>query len=69
MDIETELLDSIRALPPERRAEVVDFVAFLKQRSNPVREARPAGLCQGDFTVPEDFDAPLPESVLREFES
>ena len=29
---------------------------------------RPFGLCAGEFTVPTDFDAPLPESTLREFE-
>ncbi len=29
---------------------------------------RPFGLCAGEFTVPEDFDAPLPEEVLRAFE-
>lgn len=29
---------------------------------------RPFGLCAGKFTVPDDFDAPLPEEVLRGFE-
>lgn len=29
---------------------------------------RPFGLCAGAFTVPDDFDAPLPEEVLRGFE-
>ena len=29
---------------------------------------RPFGLCAGEFTVPDDFDGPLPEQVLREFE-
>ncbi len=29
---------------------------------------RPFGLCAGEFTVPDDFDAPLPEEVLRGFE-
>ena len=29
---------------------------------------RPYGLCAGEFSVPDDFDAPLPESVLKEFE-
>src|SRR5213078_2223113 len=26
---------------------------------------RPFGLCAGAFTVPDDFDAPLPEEILR----
>ena len=30
---------------------------------------RPYGLCAGDFVVPQDFDAPLPEAELRLFES
>jgi antitoxin (DNA-binding transcriptional repressor) of toxin-antitoxin stability system len=29
---------------------------------------RPFGLCAGQFTVPRDFDRPLPDDVLREFE-
>jgi antitoxin (DNA-binding transcriptional repressor) of toxin-antitoxin stability system len=29
---------------------------------------RPFGLCAGEFTVPDDFDAPLPEDILNAFE-
>ena len=29
---------------------------------------RPFGLCAGEFTVPEEFDDPLPEDVLSAFE-
>lgn len=29
---------------------------------------RPFGLCTGDFVVPDDFDEPLPESVMNDFE-
>jgi antitoxin (DNA-binding transcriptional repressor) of toxin-antitoxin stability system len=29
---------------------------------------RPVGLATGAFAVPDDFDAPLPESVLQAFE-
>jgi antitoxin (DNA-binding transcriptional repressor) of toxin-antitoxin stability system len=28
---------------------------------------RQFGLCAGEFRVPDDFDAPLPVEVLREF--
>lgn len=28
---------------------------------------RPFGLCTGEFTVPDDFDEPLPEDVLASF--
>jgi hypothetical protein len=36
--------------------------------SAPVRPLRPIGLCAGEFTVPDDFDDPLPEEILRDFE-
>jgi hypothetical protein len=29
---------------------------------------RPFGLAEGQFIVPDDFDAPLPEDVLSSFE-
>ncbi|HEX7184139.1 MAG TPA: type II toxin-antitoxin system Phd/YefM family antitoxin [Thermoanaerobaculia bacterium] len=29
---------------------------------------RPFGLCAGAFTAPDDFDAPLPEEIMRSFE-
>ena len=32
------------------------------------RTLRPFGLCAGEFMVPDDFDAPLPEYVIEEFE-
>ena len=31
-------------------------------------ELRPFGLCAGRFTVPTDFDRPLPDDILKEFE-
>lgn len=42
-------------------AEVRPFVS----RPN---AARPIGLCAGEFTVPDDFDGPLPENIINEFE-
>ena len=32
------------------------------------KQLRPFSLCAGDFTVPDDFDAPLPEDLLSAFE-
>ena len=34
----------------------------------PAGALRPFGLCAGEFTVPDDFDAPLPEDILKAFE-
>ncbi|MDJ0729360.1 MAG: hypothetical protein QNJ33_05130 [Crocosphaera sp.] len=32
------------------------------------KQLRPFGLCAGEFTVPENFDDPLPEDILNAFE-
>lgn len=32
------------------------------------REPRPFGLCAGQFNVPDDFDSPLSDDVLDDFE-
>ena len=43
-------------------------VAEIKPIARVAKGLRPYGLCAGEFTVPEDFDAPLPEDLLAEFE-
>ena len=40
-------------------------LAEIKPPSSPV-SLRPCGLCAGEFIVPDDFDAPLPENVFGE---
>jgi antitoxin (DNA-binding transcriptional repressor) of toxin-antitoxin stability system len=42
-------------------------IAELKPVANS-KQLRPFGLCAGEFTVPDDFDAPLPEDLLNAFE-
>ena len=32
-----------------------------------VGEPRPFGLCAGEFVVPDDFDAPLPQMLHKEY--
>ena len=54
-----ETLTIIRAGKPV--AEVKPFPTRAETR-------RPFGLCAGEFTVPDDFDAPLPEDLLNAFE-
>jgi hypothetical protein len=34
----------------------------------PLAHPRPGGLARGQFTVPDDFNAPLPEAVVLAFE-
>ena len=44
-------------------------IAELKPVPRPISEKRPFGLCKGQFEVPEDFDAPLSEQILHDFEA
>jgi antitoxin (DNA-binding transcriptional repressor) of toxin-antitoxin stability system len=60
-----------------RKVEAGEAFVIL-QGDKPVAELRPAsagpagprpfGLCAGEFRVPDDFDAPLPEETLSGFE-
>jgi prevent-host-death family protein len=43
-------------------------VAEVKPVGEAIKSLRPFGLCKGEFTVPDDFDAPLPEDILKSFE-
>ncbi|MBA3920976.1 MAG: type II toxin-antitoxin system Phd/YefM family antitoxin [Nostocaceae cyanobacterium] len=43
-------------------------IAELKPIQTSSKRLRPFGLCAGEFTVPDDFDAPLPEEILSAFE-
>ena len=43
-------------------------VAELRPLSEPSPSPRPFGLCVGEFVVPDDFDAPLPDDLLERFE-
>ena len=43
-------------------------VAEVKPVPQQRRELRPSALAAGEFKVPRDFDEPLPEDVLDDFE-
>lgn len=43
-------------------------VAELRPIPPEASTVRPFGLCAGEFSVPDDFDAPLPAEILSEFE-
>ena len=43
-------------------------VAEIKPVSLVAKQFRPFGLCAGEFRTPEDFDAPLPEEIIEQFE-
>jgi len=60
-----------------RRLEAGEWLVVVRDE-HPVAEVRPLpvhvvglrpfGLCAGRFMVPADFDQPLPEDTLRDFE-
>ncbi len=43
-------------------------VAEIKPISVLPAERRPFGMCAGEFSVPDGFDEPLPEPILKDFE-
>jgi len=57
--------DAPKILSKENSVEVI--VTILNEETQK-SELRPFGLSQGDFLVPEDFDAALPEEILASFE-
>ena len=48
---------------PERASGLLTLLAPI-----PRCQPRPSGLAKGQFTVPDDFNAPLPDGVLQSFE-
>ena len=50
------------ALPDKARG----LLTILSSPASP--QDRPIGLARGQFLVPDDFNAPLPEEILRSFE-
>ena len=48
---------------------VAEVKPIISNSSNsPSTKLRPFGLCAGEFTIPDDFNEPLPENILAEFE-
>jgi len=47
---------------------VIEIKPVTSEDEGQGRSPRPFGLCAGEFTVPDDFDWPLPEDILAAFE-
>ena len=43
-------------------------MAEMKPSLQVAETPRPYGLCAGEFRVPDDFDAALPDDLLKDFE-
>lgn len=57
-------------VPEEAKSsEAVSVIVTILDEEMSAKNLRPFGLSKGDFVVPEDFDAPLPEIVLADFEN
>lgn len=52
----------------DKNSEVEVFVTIFADGTE-AKTRRPVGLAKGEFVVPEDFDAPLPDEVLADFEN
>lgn len=48
----------------ENGKQLAKIIPMVTSPSDP----RPLGLAKGEFVVPDDFNDPLPEEILREFE-
>jgi prevent-host-death family protein len=71
-EIQRDLLGYLNRVSAGETVLIVEAnkpLAEIKPVSPMPQQLRPFGLCAGEFSVPEDFDAPLPDEVLAEFES
>lgn len=65
-------IEALRALALRRGVSMAELVRqamdCLLAEEDSLVVTRPYALCAGEFTVPDGFDAPLPEDVLEELE-
>ncbi len=47
----------------------VEVMVTILEKDSESKDRRPFGLAKGEFVVPDDFDAPLPEEILAGFEN
>jgi len=62
----SQLLDDGHLYCPEEYAvsEAEFKVIVSLPNEKVIQTVRPFGLCKGEFRVPDDFDAPLPENII-----
>lgn len=57
-------------IPEEaKNREAVSVIVTILDEETSAKDLRPFGLSKGEFVVPEDFDALLPEDILADFEN
>jgi antitoxin (DNA-binding transcriptional repressor) of toxin-antitoxin stability system len=70
-EIQQDPLKYIRQVEAGETLIVVEAdrpIVELRPIASSTKQLRPFGLCAGEFMVPDDFDEPLPEEILNEFE-
>ena len=70
-DVQRDLLAFRRRVETGESFLVVDgehALAEVRPVPAPATQPRPFGLCAGRFTVPAEFDRPLPDEILAAFE-
>jgi antitoxin (DNA-binding transcriptional repressor) of toxin-antitoxin stability system len=70
-DIQLDFLNFLRRFEAGESFLVVSSeqpLAEIRPVAAPGTQPRPFGLCAGQFTVPADFDQPLPDDILKDFE-
>lgn len=71
MTLEQQLLQQFQILPLTKQVEVLDFVQFLAKQERLVQATKRIpnrlGLLKGKLKVADDFDAPLPDEILKTF--
>ena len=70
-EIQRDPLKYLRQVEAGETLVIVRFdkpIAELRPIAPSKKQLRPFGLCTGEFTVPDDFDASLPEETLSAFE-
>jgi hypothetical protein len=62
----SQLLEDGHLYCPEKYAtHKAQFQVIVSRfEENDGNSSRPFGLCKGEFRVPDDFDAPLPEDIF-----
>ena len=71
MTLEQQLLQQFQILPLTKQVEVLDFVQFLAKQERldqaTKRIPKRLDLLKGKLKVADDFDAPLPDKILKSF--
>jgi hypothetical protein len=70
MTAKDQLIQELPQLTEDLAAQVLTFLRSARSaQAITSTSPRPYGLCAGEFTVPDDFDAPLPDDILQAFEN